>query len=64
MSAALSRHSGEGPLVTTSFGRDLTVTPRRFGGSRAGKGKVVLKRGSIDVWSRTYVQLDDPTEEV
>ncbi|MEZ4319578.1 MAG: DNA topoisomerase IV subunit A [Myxococcota bacterium] len=63
----------EGPEVLTSFGRDLVVRERKFGISkRGGRGKVVLKRGSIDSWKRDpVVQLgvpdtppEDPTEEV
>ncbi|MCB9678808.1 MAG: DNA topoisomerase IV subunit A [Alphaproteobacteria bacterium] len=63
----------QGPEVMTSFGRELVVRERKFGISkRGGRGKVVLKRGSIDEWKRNpIVQLgvpdtppDDPTEEV
>ncbi len=43
----------EGPSVTTSFGRALEVRERTFGLSKRGsRGKVVLKRGSIDTWRR------------
>ncbi len=63
VAAALSRSAGDGPVVTTSFGRELTITPRRFTGPRAGKGKVVLKRGSIDQWARAHVLLAGPVEE-
>ncbi len=65
----------DGPEVVTSFGRDLVVRERKFGISkRGGRGKVVLKRGSIDEWKREPVlrlgvpdspeEPDDPTEEV
>jgi len=52
----------QGPEVGTSFGRDLVVRERKFGvGRRGGRGKVVLKRGSIDTWKReSVVQLGGP----
>jgi DNA gyrase subunit A len=46
----------EGPIVVTSFGRELEVRERKFGlASRGARGKVVLVRGSIDVWKRAPV---------
>ncbi|MFT4623881.1 MAG: DNA gyrase subunit A [Myxococcota bacterium] len=63
MAFALSRSAGDGPMVTTSFGRELVVHPRGFTGPRGGKGKVVLKRGTIDTWARAAVVLADGEEE-
>ena len=49
----LVRGSLAGPAVQTSFGRDLVIRERKFGiGKRGGRGKVVLKRGTIDLWHR------------
>ena len=43
----------EGPLVVTGQGRELVVRVRKFGLSKRGsRGKVVLKRGTIDKWTR------------
>jgi len=52
----LARSTLQGPTVTTSFGRDLVVRERKFGlGKRGSRGKVVLKRGSIDGWQRAPI---------
>jgi DNA gyrase subunit A len=43
----------EGPVVVTSFGRELEVRERKFGlSARGSRGKVVLVRGSIEAWRR------------
>jgi DNA gyrase subunit A len=43
----------EGPVVVTSYGREVTVSERTFGRSgRGGPGHVVLKKGSIEQWRR------------
>lgn len=55
MAYTLARAPSEGPIVITSFGRELVVRERAFGGKRGGRGKVVLQRGSIDVWRRRPV---------
>ena len=53
-----------GAVVTTERGRELTITPRRFGASRAGRGAVVLKRGRFVDWAREpVVIMDQPGEE-
>jgi DNA gyrase subunit A len=53
IAAELARGSLAGPTVHTSFGRELVVRERKFGVSkRGGRGKVVLKRGTIDIWDR------------
>ncbi len=54
----------QGAKVTTERGRELCVTPRRFGASRAGRGAVVLKRGRFVDWARQpVVIMDQPGEE-
>ena len=65
MAFELARSSLDGPTVTTSFGRELVVRERKFGVSkRGGRGKVVLKRGSIDAWRREAVlRLDDKADD-
>ena len=49
---------GAGVQVTTSRGREVTVSPRRYGGSRAGRGKAVMKRGGFQDWSPELERLD------
>ncbi|MBT3218778.1 MAG: DNA topoisomerase IV subunit A [Proteobacteria bacterium] len=49
----LALGSLDGPEVVTAQGRSLVVRERKFGISkRGGRGRVVLKRGSIDTWAR------------
>jgi DNA gyrase subunit A len=48
--SGVSQHPGSGPKVATSFGRDEVIRPRKFEGKRGGRGKVLLKRGSINEW--------------
>ncbi len=49
----LARSSLEGPEVVTSGGRSLVVRERKFGISKRGaRGRIVLKRGSIEQWIR------------
>ncbi|MCB9685767.1 MAG: DNA topoisomerase IV subunit A [Alphaproteobacteria bacterium] len=52
----------EGPVVVTSFGRELEVRERKFGlNKRGARGKVVLQRGSIETWKREpIVMTGDP----
>ncbi len=38
--------------VITNGGRELTVTPRKYEGTRGGRGGTVLRRGTIDEWTR------------
>jgi DNA gyrase subunit A len=53
MAFELARSTMQGPAVVTNGGRDLVVRERKFGLSkRGGRGKVVLQRGTIDVWHR------------
>ena len=49
----------DGPEVITEQGRRLVVRERKFGISkRGGRGRVVLKRGSIETWVRPPVIQD------
>jgi len=68
MACALAQNSLQGPEVVTSRGRELVVRSRKFGITRrGGKGRVVLKRGSIDLWRRQPTLLlgvpDTPPED-
>jgi DNA gyrase/topoisomerase IV subunit A len=52
----LARDAVSGPRVVTMNGRAIDVTEKEFGmGARGNRGNVVLKRGSIDTWSRAPV---------
>jgi DNA gyrase subunit A len=61
MAFELASGATDGPTVTTSFGRQVVVRERAFGlGRRGARGKVVLRRGSIDTWVRgPEVRTDD-----
>jgi len=63
MAFELAQSSVGGALVRTSRGRELKVTPRRFGGPRAGRGSVVLKRGGFTEWLREPVVIIDEKGE-
>jgi DNA gyrase subunit A len=63
MACELATSTMEGPHVVTSFGRDLVVRERKFGlNKRGARGRVVLKRGTIDTWRRQPLILLDPDE--
>lgn len=47
---ALAREKSGGVEVVTTRGRELVVTPRSFEGPRAGRGKVVLRKGGFETW--------------
>ena len=50
--------------MTTSFGREVVVRERTFEGTRGGRGKVVLRRGTIESWARgpeLWLLADDAT---
>lgn len=65
LACELARNALDGPEVVTAQGRELVVRERGFAGPRGGKGKVVLQRGSIDVWRRgPVVQLGAVEEAV
>jgi len=56
MACELARSTMEGPLVTTAQGREFVVRERKFKRSgRAGRGRIVLKRGAITEWQRPIV---------
>lgn len=53
MACELAVAADEGPAVTTSRGRTLVVNQASFGSSTyGGRGKVVLKKGTIELWQR------------
>jgi len=54
----LTEDEGEGEQVSTTRGRELVVSPRKYGGSRAGRGKAVIQRGGFKDWVRTTERLD------
>jgi DNA gyrase subunit A len=41
-----------GPKVFTNNGREVVVNARKFGGSRAARGKAVIRRGGLERWER------------
>ncbi|MCB9681505.1 MAG: DNA topoisomerase 4 subunit A [Alphaproteobacteria bacterium] len=49
----LARTTADGPTVATTNGREFTINQRKFeGGSRAARGRAVIKRGGLDTWVR------------
>ena len=53
MAFELADDHTSGPSVTTSYGRDVVVSEKRYGSeSYGGSGRTILKRGSIDTWHR------------
>jgi DNA gyrase/topoisomerase IV subunit A len=53
-----------GAAVKTAQGREVIVRPSKFGGRRAGKGSVVLRRGGFVSWEQTasvsLLQIGEP----
>ena len=47
-----------GVEVTTTRGRDVVVSLKRYGGSRAGRGQAVMKRGGFQEWAPSLERLD------
>jgi DNA gyrase subunit A len=47
-----------GVTVTTPQGRDEVVRPNKFLGSRAIKGKSIIKRGGFKPWERPMIRYD------
>ena len=45
-------------MVSTQRGRNICVSPKRFGGKRAARGKQLLKRGALSSWSRPLIRQD------
>ncbi len=54
----LTRHKFEGASVRTPQGREETVRPSKFGGKRAARGSVVLKRGRFVEWTQECMRYD------
>mgnify|MGYP001383487738 CR=1 FL=1 len=54
----MSRSLKEGIMVSTQRGRNICVSPKRFGGKRAARGKQMLKRGALSSWSRPLIRQD------
>jgi DNA gyrase/topoisomerase IV subunit A len=53
-----------GPHVLTALGREEVITPARFGGKRAARGKSLFKRGNFAKWTRVPdVRLGKPVEK-
>ena len=60
----LAADEHEGPTVKTSFGRELVVHERQFGArGPGGRGRVVIKRGTLGDWKRETVQVLGPQPE-
>lgn len=47
-----------GVTVQTTRGRDVVVSPKKYGGSRAGRGQAVIQRGGFQDWAPTIERLD------
>ncbi len=58
----LVMNDDSGPSVTLSTNRDIVVSVREAGmGARAGKGRQVLKRGSVTAWKRgPWIRAGEP----
>ena len=56
--AELSAAPMEGLTIETSRGRELTIYPKKYGGTRAGKGSVIIQRGSLGGWSWPLQRFD------
>ena len=56
--AELSAIPMEGPEVETSRGRDLKIYPKKYGGTRAGKGSVIIQRGTLGGWQWPVQRFD------
>ena len=56
--AELSSKPMVGPEVETSRGRSLTIYPKKYKGTRAGKGSVIIQRGHLGGWTRPIQRLD------
>ena len=47
-----------GITTQTPRGRELCISPKRYGGNRAAKGQVLLKRGQLPAWELPLMRLD------
>ena len=54
----LTRDAKSGVKVQTDRGREVTVHPKKYAGSRAAKGNKLLQRGSLSTWTRGLLRLD------
>lgn len=54
----LASEPNVGVEVTTTRGRDVVVSQKRYGGSRAGRGQAVMKRGGFQEWAPSLERLD------
>jgi DNA gyrase subunit A len=54
----LTNDEKSGIVVQTDRGREITVHPKKYGGSRAAKGNKLLQRGSLNKWSSPLLRLD------
>jgi len=48
----------DGVVVKTTRGREVTVSPKKYGGSRAGRGQAVIQRGGFQDWAPALERLD------
>jgi DNA gyrase subunit A len=48
----------DGVKVQTTRGRDVLVSPKKYGGSRAGRGQSVIQRGGFQDWAPAMERLD------
>jgi len=63
MACELAAERGHDVRPLHGAGRELAVRERKFGlNKRGARGRVVLKRGTIDTWKRQPVILLDPDE--
>ncbi|MEC7984905.1 MAG: DNA gyrase subunit A, partial [Myxococcota bacterium] len=68
-SLALGKH--DGPTLVTSRGREMKITPRSYGGRRASRGSIVLKRDRFKAWAPPLIHYheifagkdDEPSDE-
>ncbi|MGC6507800.1 MAG: DNA gyrase/topoisomerase IV subunit A [Myxococcota bacterium] len=56
--AELSALPMEGPEVETSRGRELKIYPKKYKGTRAGKGSVIIQRGTLGGWQWPVQRFD------
>ena len=54
----LASDENTGIITQTSRGRDVVITPKKYGASRASKGTKLLKRGAVTDWKSPLLRLD------
>ena len=47
-----------GIITQTGRGKEMVINPRKYGSSRAAKGKQILKKGTLSDWKRPLLRLD------